>query len=111
MHRGPQGPGMTLGHLRNVMTRKEFECLRGEIQREKLVITGDYTPLAYALKRAEFKRAQLARLIEIGRKVRDSKTVQRKIAAWERQIRKTEALPERFTRLFSGPPRVTGRVS
>jgi hypothetical protein len=68
------------------MTRKEFESLRREIEKKKLMIVREVNPIQFAMDRAAFKKEQLKTLICLGKKVANSKTVTAKVRRWERLI-------------------------
>ena len=87
------------------MTRKEFESLRAEIQQQKFTMGIECNPLQYATRRAEFRVNQLRKLIEIGRTIKDPKTVQTKIARWERQVKRYESVPQRMAMIANSTSR------
>ena len=78
------------------MTRKQFELLRQQIQRSRLIVDSSVDPMAYVLKRADANRQRLVQLLAAARTVKGSKTVQRKAAAWERQLKRLEILSTRL---------------
>ena len=83
------------------MTRKQFETLTREIQRQEFKIEFHCDAFSYATQRAEFNKQRLLKLISEARKVRGSKTVARKVARWERQLGRVEKLPQRIAELKS----------
>ena len=86
------------------MTLKEFESLRRDIQKEKLMVTSEIGPLRFATERAQFKAGQLRKLIEMGRSVKDSKTIKNKIVRWERELKRMEMVPQRIAQIRTLTP-------
>jgi hypothetical protein len=80
------------------MTRKEFEALRSEIQKQQLKVDSGCDPFSFALRRAAARQEQLKTLIAAARTVKGSKTVDRKIERWQRQLIHLQDMPKRFSR-------------
>ena len=78
------------------MTRKEFQLLRLEIQKQKLVLKNDVDPFQYAVLRANFRKSQLRQLIALGTKVSDSLTVASQIKRWDSQVRRIDQSARRL---------------
>ena len=81
------------------MTRKQFEQLAKEIRKQKFESVSA-NPLVYAAQRADFRQKQLLKLIDAGRKVKDSSTVRTKIQRYERLVAKFSKVPARVEALM-----------
>ena len=81
------------------MTRKEFQILRLEIQKQKLVLKNDVDPIQFGVLRANFRKSQLQQLITLGSKVSDSLTVASQIKRWESQVKRNDQIARRLQQL------------
>src|SRR5262245_22941210 len=81
------------------MTLQEFEKFRISLEQQRFQAES-LDPLDYGIKRDDFRKAQLKKLISIGAKV-NSKTVQAKVERWKRQVRRIDESQARLEKLRS----------
>jgi hypothetical protein len=79
------------------MTRKEFENIRVEIEREEFV-PGNLDPINFGIQRAEFEICKYKKLIAAARSV-DSKTTRAKVSQWKRLASRASESKGRFQKL------------
>ena len=72
------------------MTFKEFKVAKGKIIRERFdYFTGD--ALEHAIRRNQFEQNKLRRLIELGTKLPDSKTISLQTRRWKRMLERMQS--------------------
>jgi hypothetical protein len=80
------------------MKLKEFKTLQYKIEKEQFN-SGDLgSPFQIALQRAEFVEKRLERLLVAANGIR-SKTIERKVEVWKRQLSEVRAKKKRFFEL------------
>lgn len=70
------------------MTYREFKTLVCKVSQEQLQSRQNH-PILFGIERAQFEKQKLQRMIDAGNQLR-SKTAQRRIEAWQREINRLD---------------------